>query len=309
MSLTWLDDHDVRRVLPDISEQLDLVAETYVAMARQRVELPPKPGLHPRAGGFLNAMPAWLMDRDVVAMKWVASYPGNREHGVSSVSGLIVVNDAETGHPQVVMDATAITDLRTAVASGVAIRHLAREGWRRVAILGFGAQGRSHAEVVRALNPEADVVAWGPRLSAPVTDTVAGVEVADSARAAVEGADIVVTSGPMSLDRDPLVATEWLGEQCLVLPVDYDARVLPEVSHAVDVFAVDDLPQYGSFVERGQFAGWAPPAAALGELLQHPRSGERHLVCNLGVGAIDAVIAGVVRDRAAAAGVGLRLRD
>lgn len=309
MSLTWLDDHAVRSVLPSIPAQLDLVVETFVALARGRVELPPKPGLHPREGAFLNAMPAWLKDRDVVAMKWVASYPGNRAHGLGSVSGLIVVNDSETGHPEVIMDAAAITDLRTAVVSGVAIRHLAPDNWRRVAILGFGAQGRSHAEVVRVLRPDAELVAWGPRLTTPLGVGDEGVEVASTPHAAVEGADVIITAGPMPLDRAPIVPPEWLGEQCLVLPVDYDARLLPTVSQAVDVFAVDDLPQYASFVARGQFPGWAPPQASLGELLQRPRTGHRHLVCSLGVGAVDAAIASLVRDRARESGVGTRLRD
>jgi alanine dehydrogenase len=303
-SLTWLDSAAVRALMPTVEEQLDLVAETYVAMARGRVELPPKPGLHPREDSFLNAMPAWLMDRDVVAMKWVAAYPGNSARGLPAISGLVVVNDPDTGAPEVVMDAEEITAVRTAVASGVAIRHLAPPGWRRVAILGYGAQGRSHAEVVRTLRPDAEVVAWGPRLAGPVD----GVTVAEDPRAAVEGADVVVTAGPMPRERRPVVAADWLAQDCLVLPVDYDARVLPEVSHAADDFLVDDLPQFRSFVERGSFGGWAAPRGSLGEALQRDPVPGRTLVCSLGVGAVDAVIAGVVRDRSRASGLGVPLR-
>jgi ornithine cyclodeaminase/alanine dehydrogenase len=302
-TLTWLDSAAVRALMPTVEEQLDLVAETYVAMARGRVELPPKPGLHPREDSFLNAMPAWLMDRDVVAMKWVSAYPGNPARGLPAISGLVVVNDPDTGAPEVVMDAAEITAVRTAVASGVAIRHLAPAGWQRVAILGYGAQGRSHAEVVRTLRPDAEVVAWGPRLEGPVE----GVTVADDPRAAVAGADVVVTAGPMPRERRPVVATDWLEESCLVLPVDYDARVLPEVSHAAADFLVDDLPQFGSFVERGSFAGWAAPGGSLGEALQREPVPGRTLVCSLGVGAVDAVIAGVVRDRERTSRLGVPL--
>jgi alanine dehydrogenase len=307
--LTWLDAAAVRELMPSIEEQLDLVAETYVAAARGRVELPPKPGVHPREDSFLNAMPAWLVDRDVVALKWVAAYPHNARHGLPAISGLVVVNDAATGVPEVVMDAEAITAVRTAVASGVAVRHLAPAGWRRVAILGFGAQGRSHAEVVRTLRPDAEVVAWGPRLVEPPADAVPGLEVAPDARSAVAGADVVVTAGPMPRERRPVVATDWLAEECLVLPVDYDARVRPEVSHAVDLFAVDDLPQFDAFRERGAFEGWAAPSGSLGEALQRDPPGGRRLVCSLGVGSVDAVVAGVVRDRARETGAGVLLRD
>lgn len=310
MALTWLDSAAVRELLPPLDEQLDLVHETYVAAARGRVELPPKPGLHPRDGAFLNAMPARLMDRDVVAMKWVAAYPANRALGLPTVSGLILVNDAATGLPELVMDAEEITAVRTAVASGVAIRALAPAGWSRVAILGYGAQGRSHTEVVRALDPGAEVVAWGPRL----TEAGDGVEVAPDPRSAVEGADVVVTAGPMGREPAPVVEASWLVDDCLVLPVDYDARVRPGVSRAAALFVVDDVPQYESFVARGAFAGWARPHGSLGDALQQdPPTGLR-LVCSLGVGSIDAVIAGAVRDRLRelggpeASGLGLSLR-
>ncbi|PVG84331.1 hypothetical protein DDE18_01525 [Nocardioides gansuensis] len=304
-SLSWLDRDQVRELMPSVEEQLDLVHETYVASARGRVELPPKPGLHPREGAFLNAMPAWLMDRDVVAMKWVSAFPANASRGLPTISGLIIVNDPETGLPALVMDAEEITAIRTAVASGVAVRHLAHPGWQRVAILGYGAQGRSHAAVMRVLHPDVEVVAWGPRLTAPGH----GIEVAPDARSAVEGADVVITSGPMRGEPAPVVDPAWLSPRCLVLPVDYDAQVRPEVSMAADLFAVDDVPQFESFVERGSFAGWAAPHGTLGEALLTEPSGVLRLVCSLGVGSIDAVIAGEVWEREKVARIGLPLRS
>lgn len=302
--LTWLDSGAVRRLLPDTDTLLDLVAETYLASARGRVELPPKPGLHPREDSFLNAMPAYLMDRDVVAMKWVASYPRNAAHDLPAVSGLIIVNDPETGAAQVVMDAGGITTVRTAVASGVAVRHLAHPGWRRVAILGYGTQGRAHAEVLRHLRPDAEIVAWGPRLTGPVD----GIEVAADPRSAVDGADVVVTSGPMPRQPTPLLEVGWLAERCLVLPVDYDAQVTPGVSQAADTFHVDDVAQFESFRDRGSFAGWSVPTGSLGEALASDPEGGLRLVCSLGVGSIDAVIAGAVRDRAREEGAGILLQ-
>lgn len=303
--LSWLDADAVRRLLPGLDEQLDLVADTYTATARGRVELPPKPGLHPRADAFLNAMPAYLMDRDVVALKWISAYSGNPALGLPAVSGLIIVNDAATGAPEVVMDAEEITTLRTAIASGVAVRHLAHPGWQRVAILGYGVQGRAHTRVMRHLNPDAEIVAWGPRLTGPVE----GVEVAADPRSAVEGADVVLTCGPMPRPPEPVVQPDWLAANCLVLPVDYDARVRAEVSQAADAFFVDDVPQFESFRERGYFAGWAIPQGSLGDALMTAPEGGRRLVCSLGVGSIDAVIAGAVRDRQRVERLGVTLRD
>lgn len=301
--LTWLGADAVRRLLPSLDDQLDLVAETYLAAARGRVELPPKPGLHPREDSFLNAMPAWLMDRDVVAMKWVGSYAANPARGMPAITGLIVVNDPDTGAPEVVMDAGEITAIRTAIASGVAVRHLAHPGWRRVAIIGYGAQGRAHAAVLRHLRPDAEVVAWGPRLTEP-TD---GVEIAADPRHAVAGADIVVTSGPMPRSPRPTIDVDWLADACLVLPVDYDARIRAEVSSAADSFHVDDVAQFESFRSRGSFAQWAQPDGSLGDALGAEPTGDLRLVCSLGVGSIDAVIAGAVRDRERVERIGVPL--
>src|SRR5262245_10143171 len=91
-----------------------------------RHEMPPKPGVHPGADGFLHAMPAYLPRLRALGMKWVSGYPSNPARGLPYISGLLVLNDPETGIPDAVLDATWITALRTAAASAVAARHLAR---------------------------------------------------------------------------------------------------------------------------------------------------------------------------------------
>ena len=301
--ISYLARASVTRLLPEVSDQLDLVEETYVAMARDRVELPPKPAIHPRTDAFTNAMPAYLADRDVAAMKWVSAYPGNPAKGLPYISGLIIVNDPETGMPLLVMDAGAVTAIRTAVASGVAIRHLAHEGWRTVAILGYGEQGRNHARVVTALNRDAEVRAFGPRLVGPVE----GVEVAPDVRSAVAGADVVITTGPMAKHPTPVIDRSWVTDRCLVLPVDFDAYVTPELVGSADQFVVDDVAQYEAYRARGSFAGWPPATVSLGEALQTEPHGGLRVVCSLGVGSIDAVLAGVVLERELSERIGIQL--
>jgi hypothetical protein len=105
LSLLYLTREQVAGLLPEIRVQLDLVEGTYAALAAGRVELPPKPGVHPRENSFIHAMPAYLADQDVAALKWVSGYPGNKARGLPYISGLLVLNDAETGLPLAVMDA------------------------------------------------------------------------------------------------------------------------------------------------------------------------------------------------------------
>ena len=149
--ILYLTRGEVRRLLPPWETQIDLVAATYRSMAAGRVELPPKPGIHPRQDAFIHAMPAYISDTDVAAIKWVAGYPSNKALGLPYINGLMIVNDAATGLPTAIMDAAEITAARTAAASGACIRHWAPEGWTRAAIIGCGEQGRYHAEMIATL--------------------------------------------------------------------------------------------------------------------------------------------------------------
>lgn len=303
-TLTYLDRATVASLLPGVLAQLDAVERTYRAMAAGTVENPPKIGVHPRPDSFLHAMPAHLAADDVTALKWVGAYPGNRARGLPSVSGLIVLNDSATGLPVAVMDGVEVTTVRTAAASGVGIRHLAHPGWSRVAILGYGEQGRAHATVVRALNPAARITVYaGPRARGPFP----GVEVAPDARTAVEGADVVVTAGPMSADPSRRLDPSWLADRCLVVPVDFDAYVGADLAGAADLLVTDDVDQFEAYRAKGHFSGWPAPARSLGQLLSEHPVGDLRVSCSLGVGALDAALAARVWARAREAGAGVPL--
>lgn len=296
--LLYLTRAEVAALLPPVPDQLDVVERTYLAMAAGRVELPPKPGIHPRPDAFLHAMPAYLRDADVAALKWVSGYPANPERGLPTISGLIVVNDAETGLPEAVMDAAEITAARTAAASGACVRRFAPQGWRRAAILGYGEQGRRHAGVLRELNPEAELSTYDVL---PERATAAGP------REAVDGAEVVVTAGPIVESPDPPIGPGWLGEAWLCLPIDFDFYVRAETVAAADAFWVDDVAQFEHYRGEGHFRDWPAPHGSVGEALAGGGRPERVVCCNLGVGALDAAFAAAVVERARAEGVGRRL--
>jgi ornithine cyclodeaminase/alanine dehydrogenase len=305
-TLLYLARRDVELLLPPLEEQLALVEETYRAMAAGRVELPPKPAIHPRPNAFLHAMPAYVGGSvDVAAVKWVAAYRGNKERGLGYISGLIVVNDADTGLPLAVMDATEITAARTAAASGVCVRSWAPPGWRSVAIIGWGVQGRRHADVLRALNPGAAIRVFDPK---PARVQAAGMTAAvKTVREAVEGAEVVVTAAPMTDEADPPIRSDWLRSSCLVLPVDFDASVEPGVAAEADLFLVDSEPQYEHFRGAGSFRGWPRAHGTVGAALGANGKPSRVVCANLGVGALDAAFAKAALDEARRRSIGTTL--
>ena len=306
MSLLYLTRDEVARLLPPIPEQLDLVEETYRAVGAGRVELPPKPGVHPRKDSFIHAMPAYLMDEDVAALKWVSGYPANKERGLPYITGLIVVNDAATGLPRAVMDAAEITAARTAAASGVCIRRWAPAGWKVAAILGCGVQGRVHAAVIRALNASARIQAYDPhpeRVESLDRDVIGFAEPAE----AVAGADIVVTAGPIVDEPDSPLRPDWLGDRWLALPIDFDFYFSREAVAAADRFLVDDVAQFEYYRSLGHFRDWPAAEGSVGEALADGRGGVKLVCCNLGVGALDAAFAARVLAAARDRGVGTEL--
>jgi ornithine cyclodeaminase/alanine dehydrogenase len=304
--ILYLTRADVRGLMPGFAEQVDLVAATYRSMAAGRVELPPKPGVHPRQDAFIHAMPAYLADSDVAAIKWVSGYPSNKALGLPYITGLMIVNDAATGLPLAIMDAAEITAARTAAASGACIRQLAPDGWRRAAIIGCGEQGRYHAELIAALHPDADLHVYDPD-----PDRMASMPVAvtphRSIREAVEDAEVIVTLAPIVQPPAPSLERAWLGDRFLALPADFNATFRADVTADADAVLADDVGQWRYYQGQGQFGGWPVPASSVGEVLDDPPVAGRIVACCLGVGALDAAFAHAVLQAARAAGVGLAL--
>jgi ornithine cyclodeaminase/alanine dehydrogenase len=223
-------------------------------------------------------------------MKWVAGYPENPARGLPYINGVIVLNDAATGVPQAVLDAAEITAARTAAASGVCVRAFAREGWRVAAILGCGEQGRYHAQVLRALHPTCEIRGYDV-VAERALDLCEDVVVADDPRAAVDGADVVVTAGPIVLDPPSPIDASWIPDGTLILPIDFDFYVSADAVTASELFVTDDVPQYDAYREHGYFAGWPDAYASLGDALERGLRGRRVVCANLGVGALDAAFA------------------
>ena len=295
-SLRFVDRETVAALLPPLLEQVELAARVYRSMARGEVEMPPKIGVHPRSDAFLHAMPAYLRELDVVAMKWVSGYPENPARGLPVISGVIVVNDSATGVPVAVLDAAEITAARTAAASGACVQAFAPAGWSAVAVLGCGEQGRYHCDVLRALNPECEIRAYDP-VTERAREVCPGAIVVDDPRAAVAGADVVVTAGLIIRDPPSPLDESWVESDVLLLPIDFDFYVSAAAVAACDLFLTDDVAQYGAYREHGYFHAWPDPHASVGEGLEQGLDASRVVCANLGVGALDAAFAHAVLTR------------
>ena len=224
--LRYLSAADVIAAMPDLDERLALAERTMTALVAD-AELPPKLGVHPRpTGSFVHAMPAHLRGRDatggddLLGMKWVAGFATNNGRGLPAISALVILNDPATGQPIAILDGGPITAQRTAAVSGVAIRHFApvvTGRAPRAALIGAGAQGRSHLAVLGGVLPGVALTLFDRHpervealaAEARATDGIGSVAVAVDARAAVRDADVVVTAASFGPVRQVMTA-DWL---------------------------------------------------------------------------------------------------
>ena len=169
---------------------VEAVREAFVAHARGEWTMPPKVYVTNYPAGDFRAMPA-LGGRHAL-LKWITSFPGNPARGLPTVTGLVLLNDAETGVLEAVLDAGAVTALRTGAAAVLAAATLGRGG--SISVVGCGVNGAAAARTFAALG--LDVAVWdvdGERAASLARDV--GGTVAASREEAL-ACDVVVTVTP-----------------------------------------------------------------------------------------------------------------
>ncbi len=312
----YLSRHDVEQVAPEMTTVIRLVEDAFREKGAGRAEMPPKPGIHPRPDAFIHAMPAYLPERRAAGVKWVSGYPGNPARGLPYITGLIVLNDDETGVPLAVMDATWITAARTGAATAVAARYLARRESETAAMLGCGVQGRANLEALAAEFHLTRAYAYDisrDALDRFVRDMSARLAIeivpVTSPRDAVVAGDLVVTSGPILKTPHATIRAGWLQPGAFASAVDFDSYWAPDALAEIDKIATDDHAQFAYYRELGYFRHAPAPYAALDEIVTGAKSGrtrdeERTMAMNLGLAIEDMTVAREIYDRAVSAAVG-----
>ncbi|MFT0860883.1 ornithine cyclodeaminase family protein [Ancylobacter sp. G4_0304] len=170
----------------------------------------------PDAEATLLLMPAWTAegtDDDVLGTKLVTVFPGNAARGLDSVTGLYVLNSAATGAPLAVMDGRALTLWRTACASALAARYLARPDASRLAVIGAGGMApylaRAHASVrpIRSIAIWNRTLARAQALAAELRAEGFDAHAEPDRARALEEADIITSA---TLSPEPLVEGRFL---------------------------------------------------------------------------------------------------
>jgi ornithine cyclodeaminase/alanine dehydrogenase-like protein (mu-crystallin family) len=171
---------------------LEAVRDAFIAYARGDWTMPPKVYVPAYPAGDFRAMPA--LGAGHALLKWVTSFPGNPAHGLPTVTGLVLLSDASNGMPEAVLDAGAVTALRTGAAAVLAAETLGRSHARTAAVIGAGVNGEAAARTFAARG--CNVVLWDVEQSrAEAVAERVGATVASSREEALAG-DLLVTVTP-----------------------------------------------------------------------------------------------------------------
>jgi len=206
MNVRILDEHDVRRLLP-MEECIDVMEAALASLARGELHNPLRFVVRPPGeSSLLGLMPAHRSaPLPLYSLKTVAVFPENSARGLDPHQGFVALFDGTTGETRAVMNAGAITAVRTAAVSGVATRALARKDAKTLAILGAGFQAAAHLDAMRAVRDFDRILMWSrtPGRAAAFD----GVEEAATAEQAVRDADVVVTA---TSAVEPILERVWL---------------------------------------------------------------------------------------------------
>lgn len=324
ITLTYLNGEHIARLALGDDEILAAVERGLRAQGERRtvieprVHLTPDPAFH----GHFNVLRGYVGPLELAGVKIVGDYVDNYKVGLPSEMALLNLFDPRTGMPRAILDATAITDMRTGALTALGARHLAR---RDAKVLGHvGARGTSYwnvrlldrlfdfAEIrVHSRRPESRD-AFAEKLSRDLGKTIV---VADDWRSCLEGADIMVEASRLD-SRAELLKAAWMRPGCLLVPYGTVSALELSIADVVDKLVVDDVGQFraGSFgalrphIDAGLFTE-NDIHAELADIVVGARPGresdsERILFWHRGLSLSDIALADAMLKKAAALGIG-----
>lgn len=322
MKVLCISEAEIEALGIPVSEVMAVVEEGFSLKGQKKMEMPAKIGIHPRHDCFIHAMPCWVGgDVDMAGIKWVAGYPINQAKGLPYITGIMALNEAETGFVKAIMDANWITAWRTGAASGVCAKHMADPDSGTIAVVGLGVQGRTNTMALLSALPKVKTVKVYDSFESQVkkyTDFVApllkGVKIVPCAtvQETVKDADVVVTCTPIVADPKRFVRSEWLKEEMLAISVDYDSAFDADIMTKATAFVCDDLNQYLWTQEQGIYFQEGYPTAEqitgdMGQVcagLVKPSSKGRRGAVLMGIASHDVMTARLILEKARAKNVG-----
>ena len=308
--ILYLSKDDVIKTGISIDEVITTVDDIFKKKGKGLCEMPPKPGVHPGENSFLHAMPAYIKDHSV-GIKWIGAFPDNGKKGLPVITGLIILNDINTGLPLAIMDATYITGLRTAAASAVGFKYLGRKNSSSLGIIGLGVQGQTHLlafysimenlKEVRVfdINPDKTrdfIKKNSSTISLPIKKM-------ENVEKLIKESDVIITAIPIQKDKSPFIEPDWFNKGAFGCAIDFDTCWKPEAMSIADKIFTDDISQFSYYKKERYFQDAPEISGELADVILNKKIGrekddDRILFIPLGLAIEDISVAKLVYELA-----------
>ncbi|TPL07894.1 ornithine cyclodeaminase family protein [Mesorhizobium sp. B2-4-14] len=266
-TLPYLSSAYLDRLAISTSEMVDEIERQIAGQRRGELWCAPKAVVQPGDDRYIMATLGVASNPPVLATKSLVVNPRNAGRDLPTINSLITLLDAETGLPLALVDGNWVTEKRTASLSAVAARRMAAREASSIAFIGCGVQARGHLEAFADLFPLREIRAFGrgtvnrDALCQMAQSRGLQAVPCDTARAAIEGADMVVTSVPLVPRPAPFLDANWLKPGSFTVMTDQALPWLPETMPRFDRVIVDDLEQ-----ERNMAKPMVDPGLVAGDL-------------------------------------------
>ncbi|MEP7455471.1 ornithine cyclodeaminase family protein [Phyllobacterium sp. SB3] len=326
--IDYLNAFDIEALALTDAEILDAIEKSLAAQGNNQTVIEPRVHLEPDSSfnGHFNVLRGYVAPLDLAGVKIVGDFVDNYKQNYPSEFGVLNLFDPRTGVPRAIIDATAITDMRTGAITALGAKHLARKNSK---ILGhIGARGTAYWNVrllnhlydfdeirVHSRRPESRE-AFAEKLS---NDLGKKIIVTDDWRSCVEGADIIVEASRLP-SPEPMLKTDWIKPGAFVVPYGTMSAVELSLTDIMDKLVVDDWGQckggkFGSLrahVEAGKLSE-KTLHAELGQIVAGHKVGRENdeetiLFWHRGLSLSDIALGYAMLEKAKAAKIGQRLR-
>ena len=279
-STLYLNRQAIEQINLPMKKIIEVVEDALSEKAHGRVQMPAKHWMERDADRWFGGMSSLVPKVGYTAMKWQSGSAENHAKGLPYITGMLFLNSLSEGTVAAIMDSTWITQQRTAAASAVAIKHLARKGAKNYAMLGTGVQGFSHFEAFQLVMPDLEEVVIydvnpdaAKRFAAFIKSKGIKPTVVATPREAIDATDIFVTAGPIEPDTVKTIDAGWLHPGHTAVAIDYDCYFKSESLYAADRLLTDDFGQIDHIKEYQYFVGCPDPDTELGSVVTLGRLG------------------------------------
>lgn len=317
-NILYLTREECVRLGPNVAETLAICEDALISHGKKEYEMPAKIGIHPWPDVFFHAMPAYMPRQLACGIKWIECFPRNPlQFNLPQTTGLLILNEIQTGVPMVIMDCAWLTAMRTPAVTAISARALHPDA-ESFGMFGCGVQGVGHVRFLAAHLPKLkeiyvyDIIEQ--RMDALIRELKDEIGVpilkGESFEQVAKSCEVIGSATIITKEILAAVKREWVGPGQTILPCDLNTFLDPRIQLEADKYIVDSRDEHELFAGMGYFPDGLPPIyAETGEIIAGVKPGriakDELIVCsNIGMSVLDVVMAKAIFDKALAEGAG-----